>query len=80
MPVFELIGISLTFNSLLNVIAHNTGSPVPEMKGSTVKCRLVVAPASAAASPLFFRHQVQLTTYFAIIQLICGTASFVNKE
>jgi hypothetical protein len=35
-------------STLLKIIAQRTGTPVPEMKESMVKCRLVVAPIGAA--------------------------------
>ncbi len=53
-PAFQFTGISLIGCSLLKIIAHNTGSPVPEMNGRTVKWMSVVAPAGAAALPTFF--------------------------
>jgi len=52
-PNFQFTGISLILSSLLKIIVHKTGMPVPEMKGRMVKCRSVVAPVGAVASPLF---------------------------
>jgi hypothetical protein len=54
MPVFQLIGISLVFWSLLMIMPQITGSPVPHINLRTIKYSSVVDPVGAPASLLFF--------------------------